>query len=582
MASTVLRTVPIDDEPNEAIRLLHTLEGHTDTVTDIAFMPDGNQLISGSEDKTVRLWDTRSGDYVETLIDWPEKVNAVDISPDGTQFVVGGYSRAPEIWEMNSQAAKKTLEHCGPSTFDADYSPDGQFLVIASTKHVGVFRAPDWNLASNILASAESDRSSKPEFIPNVAVSSDSTKVAYIGVWSDNYDRLLILQDVADLECTIAETYSNEMGGVVTLSPDMTILASNYQQKIELKDTRSGSVVARLWSHTRALCFSPDGSYLASAEQNGSVYLWRSSDWELVEKFPAHTAPARGIRFSPDGRLLASCSEDKTIKIWDVSALTQTPLPTPAPPGTGASDTERRAAQWILDLGGELKIRINGQRIEVEATAQLPAKPFRVEWVELRGKSTADGQPPGLGTHAEYLGDFQHVTGLYLYNLTLENADPERIGNLEGLQQMAIQDCHITDTSLGHFKSLRRLQGLDLKGSSLDDRAIEHLDLPTSLERLHLSRTRITDKCLSYLRERLLLQELFLDETAVTDAGMADVAGLPITRLWLKDTQVGDRGIRELARGLNDLWQIHLSGTKVTPAGIADLRKAFPKCDIVQ
>ena len=47
--------------------LLQTLEGHTDSVTSVAFSPNGKQVVSGSDDQTVRLWDTATGALLQTL-----------------------------------------------------------------------------------------------------------------------------------------------------------------------------------------------------------------------------------------------------------------------------------------------------------------------------------------------------------------------------------------------------------------------------------------------------------------------------------------------------------------------------------
>jgi WD40 repeat protein len=62
---------------------VQTLEGHSDSVDAVTFLPDGRFLIFGSENNTVRLWDPAMGATVQTLEGHSNWVGAVAFSPDG-------------------------------------------------------------------------------------------------------------------------------------------------------------------------------------------------------------------------------------------------------------------------------------------------------------------------------------------------------------------------------------------------------------------------------------------------------------------------------------------------------------------
>jgi WD40 repeat protein len=83
--------------------MLDALEGHTDWVTSVAFSPDGARIVSGSQDKTIRLWDAWGGKMVLVPLQGHRRaVRSVAFSPNGTRIVSGSDDNTIRLWDARS------------------------------------------------------------------------------------------------------------------------------------------------------------------------------------------------------------------------------------------------------------------------------------------------------------------------------------------------------------------------------------------------------------------------------------------------------------------------------------------------
>ena len=79
-----------------------TLEGHTDSVTSVAFNHDGTKIVSGSEDKTIRVWNVDTGECILTLKGHTDYVKSVAFNHDGTKIVSGSDDKTIRVWNVDT------------------------------------------------------------------------------------------------------------------------------------------------------------------------------------------------------------------------------------------------------------------------------------------------------------------------------------------------------------------------------------------------------------------------------------------------------------------------------------------------
>ncbi len=329
-----------------------TYRGHSAAVRAVAFVPGGEFLVSGSADKTVRLWDCAT-DQSRLILKKPSRgrMFAVAVSPDGTRVVTGGEGASTgsagevDLWDA---VLRKHIRVLRGHTSDVDavaFYPDGSIL---SGSRDGTVRL--WHSDSG---KTRAILKTEPRFdVHALAVDPARHRLA-AGGGVVNSGGAIQIWDAGTLRSKAVIRGLSQPIWSMAFSPDGKWLAAGAgsenpttQTTLELLALPSGrpsGAFRGFSSAVRSLAFSPSGDVLAvgwgDRDKPGNISVWNFNPPRLRGVLRGHQHMVMSIAFTPDEKALITSSGAGVthyageIKIWDLSSMqeraTLAQLPTP-------------------------------------------------------------------------------------------------------------------------------------------------------------------------------------------------------------------------------------------------------------
>ncbi|OJJ20572.1 hypothetical protein BKI52_19150 [marine bacterium AO1-C] len=253
-------------------KLVLESQGHSARIWDVAFTPNGRNLITVSDDKSIRIWNTSTGELKRTLRgqigDGSEgKMYALALSRDGRYLAVGGFlsykgrgSGNIRIIDLKSNRQIATLRGHTNVVHSLSFSRDGKYL-----------------------ASGSSDRK--------------------VRVWN-----IATRKSVATLKGHTKAVYGVSLSGSILVS-------GSYDKTVKVWDWRSNQMLKTITKHTgkvQTVRFSPNGRFFATGSYDGKTLLFDATG-NFLKEISTIDATVKKVRFSSDSKKLAVIGTYQTI-----------------------------------------------------------------------------------------------------------------------------------------------------------------------------------------------------------------------------------------------------------------------------
>jgi len=254
--------------------IIATWKAHPESVNSVAVTPDEQFVVSGSDDKTIKIWKLPKNKnvaditLVRTLTGHTNVVDGVAIAPNGQILASGSWDGTIKIWNFSSGELLQTLEGHSEIVNAIAISPDGQFLASGSKDN----QIKLWNLATGKL------------------------------VRTINTNSLSILS--------------------VVFSRDSQVLASSSSDgSINIWNLQTGELIHSLKEHIDgvwSIIITPNGKTLISGSWDKTIKFWELSTGKLKGSLSGHNSYISAVAISPDGQTIISGGWDRKINIWKV------------------------------------------------------------------------------------------------------------------------------------------------------------------------------------------------------------------------------------------------------------------------
>ncbi len=297
----------LNSNPRLHFSFCKILKGHKKCVNSVAFSPDGSQIVTASNDKTIKTWDVTTGELLQEFHGHTDWVRTAVFAHKGQHIFSASWDKSVIKWDARTGNKSQVFKKEIGSVNSATLSPNDQKLVLASADNtIRIWDSYTGLQQAMFCGHTDAVKSAiySPIGLQVISASNDKT----VRIWNIITNEQLLLLEGHSRRVNSA-VYSPNCLYIVSASADTTVRIWSD----------NGKELRILEGHTKRVnsaVFSPNSQYIVSASADKTIRIWDVETGEQIQILEGHTRSVTSAVFSPDGTQIASTSWDKTVRIW--------------------------------------------------------------------------------------------------------------------------------------------------------------------------------------------------------------------------------------------------------------------------
>lgn len=292
---------------------VRAIAGHTDWVTCLDLLPDGQFAVSGSLDGTLRWWDLANGQNMRTVSAHPGGVSVVSVTQDGRKVVTAGWDGRVRVWNAINGESLLDFKAHNDAAGALALTPDGQRIITGSDDNL----VRIWDLATGTQIR---ELIGHGDPVRTLAVSPDGRVLA-----SGSWDHAVRTWDLdSGVQLNFFSGHEAWVRSVVFTPDSRFILSGGWDRTVRVWDCSTGelsSAIQGVPGPIFALALTPAADRLLVGTGESIVKLYSFPGGEDIGELRGHSGGVNQVVVTREGRFAVTAADDRTLRTWDLVAL---------------------------------------------------------------------------------------------------------------------------------------------------------------------------------------------------------------------------------------------------------------------